>query len=141
MRYSHSMIDTLKETPAEAEVISHQLMLRAGLIKKVASGLYSYMPLGYRILQKIETIIRDEMNRAGALEVLLPILSPAELWQETGRWEKYGDELFRIKDRHERAFALGPTHEEVITDLVRSVVKSYRQLPVNLYQMHTHHLP
>lgn len=137
MRFSRAMIETIKETPAEAEVISHQLMLRAGLIKKVAAGVYSYLPLGYRIIRKIENIIREEMNAAGALEVLLPIMSPAELWQETGRWQQYGDELFRVQDRHQRAFALGPTHEEVITDLVRQVVKSYRQLPVNLYQIHT----
>jgi prolyl-tRNA synthetase len=137
MRWSRTLIDTLKENPAEAEIVSHQLLMRGGFIRKVAAGVYDYLPLGRRVLLKIEAIVRQEMDRAGALEVLLPILSPAELWQESGRWEKYGPELFRIRDRHDREFALGPTHEEVITDLVRKTVKSYRQLPVNLYQMHT----
>jgi len=137
MRWSQTLIETLKESPAEAEVISHQLMLRAGLIRKVAAGLYDYMPLGFRALKNVERIVREEMDAAGALEVLLPILTPAELWQESGRWGKYGAELFRVRDRHEREFALGPTHEEVITDLVRRTVRSYRQLPVNLYQIHT----
>ncbi len=137
MRWTKTLLETQKEIPAEAEVISHQMMVRAGLIRKVAAGIYDYLPLGYRVVRKIETIIREEMDRAGALEVLLPILSPAELWQETGRWDKYGAELFRVKDRHDRAFALGPTHEEVMTDLVRQMVKSYRQLPINLYQIHT----
>ncbi|MBN1595957.1 proline--tRNA ligase, partial [candidate division FCPU426 bacterium] len=137
MRWSKILLETLKEVPAEAEVVSHQLMVRAGLIKKLASGLYHYMPLGWRVIRKIEQIVREEMDAAGAVEVQMPILSPAELWQETGRWSKYGAELFRVKDRHDREFALGPTHEEVITDLVRRTVKSYRQLPVNLYQIHT----
>ncbi|NTV51440.1 MAG: proline--tRNA ligase [Candidatus Firestonebacteria bacterium] len=137
MRWSRTLIDTLKENPAEAEIVSHQLLMRGGFIRKVAAGIYDYLPLGRRVLLKLEAIVREEMDRAGALEVLLPILSPAELWQESGRWEKYGAELFRIRDRHDREFALGPTHEEVITDLVRKTVKSYRQLPVNLYQMHT----
>jgi prolyl-tRNA synthetase len=137
MRWSRTLIETLKENPAEAEVVSHQLLMRGSFIRKVAAGVYDYLPLGRRVLLKIEAIVRQEMDRAGALEVLLPILSPAELWQESGRWEKYGPELFRVRDRHDREFALGPTHEEVITDLVRKTVKSYRQLPVNLYQMHT----
>ncbi|MEW6516773.1 MAG: proline--tRNA ligase [candidate division FCPU426 bacterium] len=137
MRWSQTLIDTLKEVPAEAEVVSHQLMLRAGLIKKLAAGLYSYLPLGWRTVRKIAQIVREEMDAAGAVEVMLPILSPAELWQETGRWAKYGAELFRVQDRHERLFALGPTHEEVITDLIRRSVKSYRQLPLNCYQIHT----
>lgn len=137
MRWSQTLIDTLKEVPAEAEVVSHQLMLRAGFIKKLAAGLYSYLPLGWRTIRKIEQIVREEMDAAGAVEVMLPILSPAELWQETGRWSQYGAELFRVQDRHERQFALGPTHEEVITDLVRRTVKSYRQLPLNCYQIHT----
>jgi prolyl-tRNA synthetase len=137
MRWSQALIETMKELPAEAEVVSHQLMLRAGLIRKLAAGLYDYLPLGLRTLRKVERIVREEMDASGALEVLLPILTPAELWQESGRWEKYGAELFRVTDRHEREFALGPTHEEVITDLVRRTVKSYRQLPVNLYQIHT----
>jgi len=137
MRWSQTLLETLKETPAEAEVVSHKLMVRAGLIRKLAAGLYNYMPLGWRVLRKIEQIIREEMDAAGAVEVLMPILSPAELWQETGRWFKYGAELFRVKDRHDRDFALGPTHEEIITDLVRRSVRSYRQLPINLYQIHT----
>lgn len=137
MRWSRTLIETLKENPTEAEVVSHLLMLRAGFIRKVAAGVYDWMPLGYKVLKKVERIVREEMDAAGALEVLLPILSPAELWQESGRWEKYGAELFRVRDRHEREFALGPTHEEVITDLVRRTVKSYRQLPLNLYQIHT----
>lgn len=137
MRWSQTLLETLKETPAEAEIISHQLMLRAGLIRKLAAGLYDYLPLGWRTLRKVEQIVREEMDAAGALEVMLPVLSPAELWQETGRWSLYGPELFRVTDRHGREFALGPTHEEVITDLVRRTVRSYRQLPVNLYQIHT----
>jgi prolyl-tRNA synthetase len=130
-------LPTLKETPAEAELISHQLMLRAGMIRKLAAGIYSYLPLGYRVISKIENIIREEMNRAGAQEVFLPVLNPAELWQESGRWEVYGPELIRLKDRHQRRFCLGPTHEEVITDLVRREVRSYRELPLNLYQIQT----
>ncbi len=137
MRWSQTLLETLKENPAEAEVVSHQLMVRAGLIRKVAAGIYDYLPLGWRVLQKIERIIREEMNAAGAVEVMLPILSPAELWQESGRWDLYGAELFRVRDRHERDFALGPTHEEVITDLVRRTVRSYRQLPLTLYQIQT----
>jgi len=135
MYYSHLLIPTLREDPGEAEVISHRLMLRAGMIRRVAAGIYTYLPLGYRVIRKIEQIIREEMNRAGAQEVLLPIVLPAELWKETGRWEKYGKELLRLKDRNGREFCLGPTHEEVITDLVRREVKSYRQLPLNLYQI------
>jgi len=137
MRATKFLISTLKETPADAEVISHQLMLRAGLIRRLASGLYSWLPLGVKVLQKVETIVRQEMNRAGAQEVLMPVTQPAELWQESGRWEQYGPELLRIKDRHDRDFCLGPTHEEVITDLVRNEINSYRQLPVNLYQIQT----
>lgn len=137
MKRSQLFIPTLKDAPAEAEVISHQLMLRAGLIRRVAAGVYSYLPLGHRVLQKVAQIIREEMNRAGAQEVLLPALQPAELWQESGRWPVYGKELMRLKDRHERDFCLGPTHEEVITDLVRRDIRSYRQLPLNLYQIQT----
>jgi prolyl-tRNA synthetase len=135
MRYSRYLIPTLKETPAEAEVISHKLMLRAGLIRKLSAGIYSYLPLGLRVIRKIENIVREEMNRAGALEVLLPGVQPAELWEESGRWQVYGKELLRLKDRHGRDFCLGPTHEEVITDLVRNEVRSYRDLPLNLYQI------
>ncbi|MEW6381785.1 MAG: proline--tRNA ligase [bacterium] len=137
MRFSEALINTVKELPAEAEVISHQLMLRAGMIRKLAAGVYIYLPLGYRVIQKIEEIIREEMNRAGALEVHLPVLCSAELWQESGRWSLYGPELMRLRDRHNREFCLGPTHEEVITDLVRREVRSYRQLPLNLYQIQT----
>ena len=137
MRYSQLLIPTLREDPVEAEVASHRLMLRAGMIRKVAAGVYTYLPLGLRVIRKIERIVREEMNRAGAQEVLMPIASPAELWQETGRWNIYGKELFRFKDRHERDFCLGPTHEEVITDLVRREVRSYRQLPLNCYQIQT----
>lgn len=135
MLYSKLLIPTLREDPGEAEVISHRLMLRAGMIRKVASGIYTYLPLAYRVIKKIERIIRDEMDRAGAQEVLLPLILPAELWRETGRWDKYGKELLRLKDRNERDFCVGPTHEEVITDLIRREVKSYRQLPLNLYQI------
>ena len=137
MRTSNFLIATQKETPADAEVISHQLMLRAGLIRKLAAGLYSWLPLGLRILRKVEAIVRDEMDRSGAQEVSMPVVQPAELWEESGRWEQYGPELLRIKDRHERDFCLGPTHEEVITDLVRNEVRSYKQLPLNLYQIQT----
>ena len=137
MRMSHLFIPTMRQDPGEAEVISHRLMLRAGMIRKVAAGIYSYLPLGLRVIRKVEQIIREEMNRAGAQEVLLPMLSPAELWQETGRWDFYGKELFRLRDRHERDFCLGPTHEEVITDLFRREVRSYRQLPLTLYQIQT----
>ncbi|MBN7798561.1 proline--tRNA ligase [Parahaliea mediterranea] len=137
MRTTEYFIATQKETPADAEVISHQLMLRAGLIRKLAAGLYTWLPLGLKVLRKVEQVVREEMDRSGALEVSMPMVQPAELWQESGRWEQYGPELLRIKDRHERDFCLGPTHEEVITDLVRNEVKSYKQLPVNLYQIQT----
>jgi prolyl-tRNA synthetase len=137
MRTSQTLIPTLREDPGEAETVSHRLMLRAGMIRKVAAGIYTYLPLGLRVLRKIEAIVREEMNRAGAQEVLMPIASPAELWRETGRWDFYGKELFRFKDRHERDFCLGPTHEEVITDLIRREVRSYRQLPLNCYQIQT----
>ncbi|MCI7223642.1 proline--tRNA ligase [Fusobacterium sp.] len=137
MKFSKSYIKTLKETPKEAEVISHILMLRAGMIKKLASGIYSYLPLGYKALKKVENIVREEMDRAGALEVHMPVIQPAELWQESGRWSVMGPEMFRLKDRHERDFVLGPTHEEVITDIVRSDISSYKALSVNLYQIQT----
>lgn len=137
MRFSQLLIPTLKETPAEAEVVSHQLMLRAGFIRKLASGIYSYLPLGLASIRKVESIVREEMNRAGAQELLLPMVQPAELWEESGRWQKYGAELLRFKDRHGRESCLGPTHEEVITDLVRMNVHSYRDLPLNLYQVQT----
>jgi prolyl-tRNA synthetase len=136
MRYSQFLIPTLREDPSEAEVISHRLMLRAGLIRKLAAGIYSTLPLGERVMQKTMAIVREEMNRAGALELTLPFVQPAEIWQESGRWDVYGKELLRLKDRHNREFCLGPTHEEVITDLVRTIVSSYKQLPVTLYQMH-----
>lgn len=137
MRASQFLIATLKETPADAEVISHQLMLRAGMIRKLASGLYTWLPMGLRVLRKIEAIVRDEMNRAGAQEILMPVVQPAELWEESGRWDQYGAELLRVKDRHQRDFCLGPTHEEVITDLMRNELQSYKQLPINLYQIQT----
>ena len=135
MRLSLYPINTVKETPSEAEVISHQLMLRAGLIRRIAAGIYTWLPLGLRTLRKVEQIIREEMDRAGALEVLMPAVQPAELWQESGRWEQYGPELLRLKDRHDRSFVIGPTHEEVITATARSELKSYRQLPANFYQI------
>lgn len=137
MKTSQLLIPTLRDDPGEAETVSHRLMLRAGLIRKVAAGIYTYLPLGLRVIRKIEQIIREEMNRAGAQELLMPIASPAELWKETGRWDYYGKELLRFKDRHERDFCLGPTHEEVITDLFRREVRSYRQLPLNFYQIQT----
>jgi len=137
MRTSNFLIATQKETPADAEVISHQLMLRAGLIRKLASGLYTWLPLGLRVLRKVENIVREEMDAAGAQEISMPVVQPAELWLESGRWEQYGPELLRIQDRHSRDFCLGPTHEEVITDLVRAEIKSYKQLPLNLYQIQT----
>ncbi|HET9105682.1 MAG TPA: proline--tRNA ligase [Steroidobacteraceae bacterium] len=137
MRLSQYPINTAKETPAEAEILSHQLMLRAGLIRREAAGLYSWLPMGLRTLRKAEAIVREEMNRAGALELIMPVIQPAELWQESGRWTEYGPELLRLKDRHERDFVAGPTHEEVITDIVRRDIKSYRQLPVNFYQVQT----
>lgn len=137
MRTSQYILATLKETPSDAEVVSHQLMLRAGMIRKLASGLYSWLPSGLKVLKKVEHIVREEMNKAGAIEMLMPIIQPAELWQESGRWEQFGAELLRINDRHNRPFALGPTHEEVITDLVRKEISSYKQLPLNLYQIQT----
>jgi len=137
MRVSETLIPTLREDPGEAETVSHRFMLRAGMIRKVAAGIYTYLPLGLRVLRKIEKIVREEMNRAGAQEVLMPVASPAELWRETGRWDFYGKELLRFKDRHERDFCLGPTHEEVITDLFRREVRSYRQMPLNFYQIQT----
>lgn len=137
MRTSNFLIATQKETPADAEVISHQLMLRAGLIRKLAAGLYTWLPLGLRVLRRVENIVREEMDRAGAQEICMPVVQPAELWQESGRWEQYGPELLRIQDRHARDFCLGPTHEEVVTALVRDEIKSYKQLPLNLYQIQT----
>ena len=137
MRASQYLIATLKETPSDAEVISHQLMLRAGMVRKVAAGLYNWLPLGLRTLRKVERIVREEMDKSGAQEVLMPAIQPAELWQESGRWEQYGPELLRVKDRHDREFCVGPTHEEVITDLVRNEIQSYKQLPTNLYQIQT----
>lgn len=137
MRSSRFLIATLKETPADAEVISHQLMLRAGMIRKLASGLYTWLPLGLRVLRKVERIIRTEMDKSGAQEVLMPVVQPSELWIESGRWEQYGPELLRMNDRHDRAFCLGPTHEEVITDLIRGEINSYKQLPANFYQIQT----
>ncbi len=137
MRISQFPLHTLKETPADAEVISHQLMLRAGMIRKVAAGIYNWLPLGLRVLRKVEDIVREEMNRAGAIELLMPAVQPSELWQESGRWQQYGPELLRLRDRHQRDFCFGPTHEEVITDLVRREFSSYRQLPVNFYQIQT----
>lgn len=137
MRTSHYLLGTLKETPADAEVISHQLMLRAGMIRKVASGLYTWTPSGLRVLRKVEAVVREEMERAGALEVLMPMVQPADLWEESGRWDDYGPELLRLKDRHQRDFVLGPTHEEVISELVRKEVSSYKQLPLNLFQIQT----
>lgn len=137
MRYSEMFLPTGREVPSDAEVISHQLMIRAGMIRKLTSGIYSYLPLGYRVIRKVEQIVREEMNKAGAQEVHLPMVQPAELWQESGRWEYYGKELLRFHDRHERKYCLGPTHEEVITDLIRNDIKTYRQLPRNLYQIQT----
>ncbi len=137
MRTSQYLLSTLKETPSDAEVISHQLMLRAGMIRKLASGLYTWLPTGLKVLRKVERVVREEMDRAGAIEVNMPVVQPADLWQESGRWEQYGPELLRFNDRHNRPFALGPTHEEVITELVRKEVSSYKQLPLNLYQIQT----
>jgi len=135
MRARRFFISTLKEAPSDAEIISHQLMLRAGLIRRLAGGIYTWMPLGLRVLRKVEAIVREEMNRAGAVELLMPAVQPAELWQESGRWEQYGPELLRFKDRHQRDFVVGPTHEEVVTDIVRREIKSYRQLPRHFYQI------
>ena len=137
MRTSQYLLATQKETPADAVVISHQLMLRAGMIRKLASGLYTWLPMGLRVMRKVEAVVREEMNAAGALEVLMPSIQPAELWQESGRWEQYGPELLRLKDRHDRDFCVGPTHEEVITDLARNELSSYKQLPLNMYQIQT----
>ena len=137
MRTSQYLLSTLKETPSDAVVISHQLMLRAGMIRKLASGLYTWLPMGLRVLRKVEAIVREEMNAAGALEILMPGIQPAELWQESGRWDQYGPELLRMKDRHQRDFCAGPTHEEVVTDLARNELNSYKQLPLNLYQIQT----
>ncbi|MGH8121073.1 MAG: proline--tRNA ligase [Gammaproteobacteria bacterium] len=137
MRLSQYLLATLREAPADAEVVSHRLMLRAGMIRQLAAGIYTWLPLGLRVLRKVEAIVREEMNRAGAQEVLMPAIQPAELWQESGRWEQYGPELLRINDRHEREFCFGPTHEEIITDLVRREIRSYKQLPANFYQIQT----
>jgi len=137
MRASQLLLATVKETPADAEVISHQLMMRAGMIRKLAAGLYTWLPLGLRALRKVEKIVREEMDAAGAQEVLMPAVQPAELWQESGRWEQYGPELLRLRDRHDREFCFGPTHEEVITDLIRREIRSYKQLPANFYQIQT----
>ncbi|WP_300419246.1 proline--tRNA ligase, partial [uncultured Pseudoalteromonas sp.] len=137
MRTSQYILATLKETPSDAEIVSHQLMLRAGMIRRVASGLYTWLPSGLRVLKKVENIVREEMDKAGAIEMLMPIIQPADLWEESGRWEQFGPELLRINDRHNRPFALGPTHEEVITDFVRKEVSSYKQLPLTLYQVQT----
>lgn len=137
MRTSQFLLSTLKETPSDAVVISHQLMLRAGMIRKLASGLYTWLPMGLRVLRKVENVVREEMNAAGALEVLMPAIQPAELWQESGRWVQYGPELLRVHDRHDREFCVGPTHEEVITDLARNELNSYKQLPINFYQIQT----
>ncbi|MCX8016985.1 MAG: proline--tRNA ligase, partial [Rhodocyclaceae bacterium] len=137
MRASQFFIHTLKEAPADAEIVSHKLMMRAGMIKKLAGGIYAYLPMGLRVIRKIEAIIREEMDRAGAIELLMPIVQPAELWQETGRWDKMGPELLRVKDRHQRDFVIQPTSEEVITDIARSEIHSYRQLPKNFYHIQT----
>ena len=137
MRMSQLLAPTLREDPSEAEIVSHRLLLRAGFIRKVAAGVYTYLPLGLKVLHNVENVVREEMNRAGAQEIFMPVLLPAELWKETGRWDQYGKELFRLEDRHEREFCLGPTHEEVVTDLVRNSIHSYRNLPVTLYQIQT----
>lgn len=137
MKTSNFLLATLREAPAEAETISNKLMLRAGMIRKLAAGVFNWLPLGYRVLRKVENIVREEMNKSGALEILMPAIQPAELWQESGRWDYYGSELLRIKDRHERDFCFGPTHEEIITDLFRGEVRSYKQLPLTLYQIQT----
>src|SRR5512145_777070 len=134
MKASQFFISTQKEAPADAEVVSHRLMMRAGLIKRLGAGIYSYMPMGLRVIRKVEAIIREEMNRAGGVELLMPVVQPAELWQETGRFDKMGPELLRLKDRHERDFAVQPTSEEVVTDIARSEIRSYKQLPLNFYQ-------
>jgi prolyl-tRNA synthetase len=137
MRVSRFFLSTLKEAPAEAELASHRLMLRAGMIKRLAAGIYSGMPLGLRVLRTVEAVVREALNRAGAIELLMPVVQPAELWQESGRWDKYGPDLLRIKDRHQRDFVIQPTSEEVITDVARKELKSYKQLPVNFYHIQT----
>src|ERR1700722_3753835 len=137
MKASRLFIGTLKEAPTDAEIVSHQLMMRAGMVRRVGGGIYIYLPVGLRSIRKVEAIVREEMNRADALELLMPAVQPAELWQESGRWEQYGPELLRLKDRQQRDFVVGPTHEEVITDIARREIKSYRQLPVNFYQIQT----
>src|SRR5499427_191108 len=135
MKLSQLLAPTLKEDPADAEVVSHKLMVRAGMIRQIARGIYDFLPLGLRVVRKVEEIVRAEMDRAGAQEILMPAIIPAELWQESGRWDQYGKELLRLKDRYERDFCFGPTHEEVVTDIVRREVRSYRELPLNLYQI------
>src|SRR4051812_35598429 len=137
MRASRFFISTLKEAPSDAEIVSHQLMMRAGMIKRLGSGIYTYMPMGLRVIRKVEAIIREEMNASSGIEPLMPLVQPAELWQETGRWDKMGPELMRVKDRHGRDYAIQPTSEEVITDIVRTEIKSYRQLPINFYHIQT----
>src|SRR5689334_24011788 len=137
MRVSQFFLSTLKEAPSEAEVVSHKLMLRAGLIRRLTSGIYTWMPLGLRVLRKVEEVVRQEMNRSGAIELLMPVVQPAELWQESGRWQEYGPELLRFKDRHERDFVIQPTSEEVITELARGELKTYRRLPAHFYQIQT----
>ncbi|MBO4793713.1 MAG: proline--tRNA ligase, partial [Deltaproteobacteria bacterium] len=137
MRWSQWYIPTLKEAPGDAEVISHKLLLRAGMIRKLTAGIYTWLPLGLRTLRKTAAIVREEMDRAGAQEILMPSVQPADLWRESGRWKKYGKELLRFRDRHDRDYCLGPTHEEVVTDLLRGEVRSYRQLPLNVYQIQT----
>ena len=137
MRCTQTLLATMRETPAEAEIVSHRLMLRAGLVRLLASGLYTWLPIGMRVLRKVEAVVREEMNAAGAQEVLMPAVQPAELWEESGRWSNFGPELLRLKDRHERDFCVGPTHEEVITDIARREIRSYKQLPINLYQIQT----
>ena len=137
MRWTQYFIQTIREEPADADVVSQRLMMRGAMIRKVAAGIYTYLPLGLRSIRKLEAIVREEMERAGAVELLMPAIQPAELWMESGRWQQYGKELLRIKDRHERDFIFGPTHEEVITDTVRNSISSYRQLPINLYQIQT----
>lgn len=137
MKASQFFISTQKEAPSDAEIVSHKLMMRAGMIKKLGAGIYNYMPVGLRVIRKVEAIVREEMNRAGAVELSMPVIQPAELWQETGRWDKMGPELLRLKDRHERDFAVQPTSEEVVTDIARSEIRSYKQLPINFYQIQT----
>ena len=137
MKASQFFISTLKEAPADAEIVSHKLMMRAGMIKKLGAGLYTYMPVGLRVIRKVEQIVREEMNASGAVEVLMPVVQPAELWQETGRWDKMGDEMMRVKDRHERDLVIQPTSEEVVTDIARTEIRSYKQMPVNFYQIQT----